>query len=62
MEYTNVNFIYALVSANNNIYDMSTDFEEIENECNSYNNLDLKWTGELPFRVIEIDLDTKITF
>ena len=62
MEYRNVNFIYALVNSKNEIYDMSSDFDELEDERKSWNNMTDQFGDELPFRVEEIELGTKITF
>lgn len=62
MEYTNVNYIYVLINSKNDIYDMSTDFEKIEESCKSFNRMTESFDDELPFTVIELELGTKIKF
>ena len=62
MEYKNVNYIYVVVNSKNEIYDISTDCDLMVEQCNSFNRMTETYKNELPFRLEEIELGTKIIF
>ena len=62
MTYKIVNTIYALVNSKGEIYDMSTNWEEIQEHCESNNRMTSIFKDDIPFEVKEIEPDTKISF
>ena len=57
-----VNTIYALVSSKNDIYDMGTNWDALQDHCNSNNRMVNIFNDDIPFRVEEIEPNTKISF
>ena len=62
MKYKIVNTIYALVSSKNEIYDMGTNWDALQDQCDSNNRMANIFNDDIPFRVEEIDPNTKILF
>lgn len=62
MKYKIVNTIYALVSSKNEIYDMGTNWDTLQEHCDSNNKMANIFNDDIPFRVEEIDPNTKILF
>ena len=62
MKYKIVNTIYALVSSKNEIYDMDTNWDALQEHCDSNNRMANIFNDDIPFRVEEIDPNTKILF
>ena len=62
MKYKIVNTIYALVSSKNEIYDMGTNWDTLQEHCDSNNRMANIFNDDIPFRVEEIDPNTKILF
>ena len=60
--YKAVYTIYALVSSKNEIYDMSTDWDALQEHCDSNNRMVNIFNDDIPFRVEEIEPNTKISF
>ena len=62
MTYKIVNTIYALVNSKNEIYDMGTNWDALQDHCDSNNRMVNIFNDDIPFRVEEIEPNTKISF
>ena len=62
MKYKIVNTIYALVSSKNEIYDMGTNWDALQDHCDSNNRMVNIFNDDIPFRVEEIEPNAKISF
>ena len=62
MTYKIVNTIYALVNSKNEIYDMGTNWDALQEHCDSNNRMTNIFNDDIPFRVEEIEPNTKISF
>ena len=60
--YKAVNTIYALVSSKDEIYDMGTNWDALQDHCDSNNRMVNIFNDDIPFRVEEIEPNTKISF